>query len=138
MTGGSGVNRLSAVALVALGGAAGSGSRAAVDLATPGSPLAATLAVNILGALLLGLLLEALAGIGARGYRGGPGALRLLLGTGFCGGFTTYSTVAYQGAELLRGGDPVTTVTYAVLTLLLGAAATLVGVWLGARLGGAR
>lgn len=124
-----------AVALVALGGAAGSALRETVALALPGAPLPATLAVNVLGALGLAVLLEALAGAGARGYEGRRGAARLLLGTGFCGGFTTYSAVAVQGAELLRGGDTVTAVAYAVVTLLLGAVATLGGIWLGGRLG---
>lgn len=124
-----------AVALVALGGAAGSALRETVALALPGAPLPATLAVNVLGALGLAVLLEALAGAGARGYEGRRGAARLLLGTGFCGGFTTYSAVAVQGAELLRDGDTVTAVAYAVVTLLLGAVATLGGIWLGGRLG---
>ena len=124
-----------AVALVALGGAAGSALRETVALALPGAPLPATLAVNVLGALGLAVLLEALAGAGARGYGGRRGAARLLLGTGFCGGFTTYSAVAVQAAELLRGGDTVTAVAYAVVTLLLGAVATLGGIWLGGRLG---
>ncbi|MFL0579021.1 fluoride efflux transporter FluC [Dietzia sp. 179-F 9C3 NHS] len=124
-----------AVALVALGGAAGSALRETVALALPGAPLVATLVVNVLGALGLAVLLEALSGGGARGYEGRLGAARLLLGTGFCGGFTTYSAVAVQGAELLRGGDTVTAVAYAVVTLLLGAVATLGGILLGGRIG---
>lgn len=127
------LGRGAALALVALGGASGSALREAVALALPGAPLVATLAVNVVGAFLLGLLLEALAGAGARGFEGRLGAARLLLGTGFCGGFTTYSAVAVQGAELLRGGDTVTAVAYAVITLLLGALATLAGVALGSR-----
>lgn len=134
------LGRGAALALVALGGASGSALREAVALALalPGAPLVATLAVNVVGAFLLGLLLEALAGAGARGFEGRLGAARLLLGTGFCGGFTTYSAVAVQGAELLRGGDTVTAVAYAVITLLLGALATLAGVALGSRASAAR
>ena len=46
--------------------------------------------------------------------------------------------MAVQGAELLRGGDTVTAVAYAVITLLLGALATLAGVALGSRASAAR
>lgn len=124
-----------ALALVAVGGAAGTFLRALVSEVLPGHGLAATLAVNVVGAFLLGLLLEALALSGARGYEGRPGAARLLLGTGFCGGFTTYSAVAYQGALLLGDGEAPLALAYAVLTLVLGALATICGVVLGTRLG---
>lgn len=124
-----------ALALVAVGGAAGTFLRALVSEVLPGHGLVATLAVNVVGAFLLGLLLEALASSGARGYEGRLGAARLLLGTGFCGGFTTYSAVAYQGAMLLGDGEAPLALAYATLTLVLGALATLAGVVLGARFG---
>ncbi|MFB9258975.1 fluoride efflux transporter FluC [Dietzia aerolata] len=117
-----------ALLLVGLGGAAGSAARAGVALALPAAPLAATLLVNVVGAGVLGLVVAALDGAGVSRRRA---RARLLLGTGFCGGFTTYSAVAVQTAELLRGAEPGTAVGYALVTLLLGAVATLLGLVLG-------
>ena len=117
-----------ALVLVGLGGAAGSAARAGVVLALPTAPLAATLLVNVVGAGVLGRVVAALDGAGVSRRRA---RARLLLGTGFCGGFTTYSAVAVQTAELLRGAEPGTAVGYALVTLLLGAVATLLGLVLG-------
>lgn len=117
-----------AVALVALGGAVGSTLRATVAVALPGNPLGATLAVNVLGAFLLGLVLEWLAASGERLGERRRAGVRLLLGTGVCGGFTTYSAVTEHAAELLRDGDAPVAAAYVLGTLLLGALATLAGV----------
>lgn len=73
--------------LVLLGGAAGSTARWAVAQALPGRR--ATLLVNLVGSLLLGLLL------------GAPPSAAVLLGVGFCGALTTFSTYAL---EVLDGG----------------------------------
>lgn len=117
-----------AVALVALGGAVGSALRATVAVMLPGTPLGATLAVNVLGAFLLGLVLEWLAASGERLGERRRAGVRLLLGTGVCGGFTTYSAVTEHAAELLRDGDATVAAAYVLVTLLLGALATLAGV----------
>ncbi|GGF78999.1 putative fluoride ion transporter CrcB [Paenibacillus albidus] len=53
-----------------------------------------TLLINVLGSLLLGVL------AGARGVL--PEALYLFGGTGFCGGFTTFSTFGYETMQLLE------------------------------------
>lgn len=117
-----------AVGLVALGGAVGSALRATVAVMLPGTPLGATLAVNVLGAFLLGLVLEWLAASGERLGERRRAGVRLLLGTGVCGGFTTYSAVTEHAAELLRDGDATVAAAYVLVTLLLGALATLAGV----------
>jgi CrcB protein len=54
-----------------------------------------TLGVNVAGSFLLGLLYQGLA------RHGVPGAVETLLGTGFCGALTTYSTFGYETVRLL-------------------------------------
>ena len=110
------------VALVALGGAAGSAARAGLGLAMPGAPLVATLVVNVTGAFLLAVVVER----GRRRQR-----LPLLAGTGFCGGFTTYSAVAVHVGELVQGAQPLMAAGYAMATLVAGALATLGGIAVG-------
>lgn len=122
--------------LVALGGAAGSAGRAAIALALPGSLLAATLLVNVVGAFVLGALVAVLDGVGQRESgrrRDRQHRTRLLLGTGFCGGFTTYSAVALQAAELVRETAMIAATGYALLTLVAGTSATVAGLVLGRR-----
>lgn len=56
---------------------------------------------------------------------------RLLLGTGFCGGFTTYSSLATATAVLLTDSATGTAVLYAVITVLGGAVASWAGILCG-------
>lgn len=89
--------RIADVLTVVVGGFAGSVSRYAITLVLPGTvgidwPL---LLVNLVGAFCLGLLIEVLSRRGsAMGETTTHRRLRLLLGTGFLGGFTTYSALA--------------------------------------------
>ncbi|WP_413354467.1 fluoride efflux transporter FluC [Microbacterium sp. 1P06AB] len=122
----------SSILLVLVGGTAGTAAREALSLAIPpvgGIPVAIFL-INIVGALFLGSLLEALS-------RRGPDAgrrrsLRLLLGTGFAGGFTTYSALAVDTGVLVTGGDAFVGVLYALATVAVGALATVTGIALAA------
>lgn len=123
--------RASSLTLVAVGGTFGTGVREALSLAFPplnGIPYV-ILVINVVGALLLGLLLEALARRGPD--RGRRRTLRLLLGTGFMGGFTTYSALAVDTAGLLGEGEMAAGLGYALATLLIGAFATWGGIALG-------
>jgi CrcB protein len=122
------------VALVAAGGLAGTATRELVTLAVPtvGGFPAATFLINVSGAFVLGLLLHALARRGPD--EGRRRAVRLLIGTGFCGGFTTYSALATDAALLLRQGDTGTALLYAFGTLLCGAVASWVGIVAAERL----
>lgn len=125
--------RWAPVALVALGGAAGAGSREGLSLAIPsvdGVPVVIVL-VNILGAFLLGYLYEAVTRLGT----GSPTAanLKLLLGTGFCGGFTTYSSLATDTAVLYSHDRIGMATAYALVTVLVGACATFLGIVVGTR-----
>ena len=137
---------MSALLLVALGGAAGSAGRSAIALALPGSPLAATLLVNVVGAFALGVLIAVLTGTAPEGRDGGEQArrrdrqlrARFLLGTGLCGGFTTYSALALQVAELVQDSAVLTAVGYALITLVVGTSASVAGLALGGTVGARR
>jgi len=121
--------RFGPVASVAVGGVFGAAARTGVgNVLRPvdGLPVA-TLAVNIVGALALGVLLETLA-------RRGPDVgrnqrARLVAGTGFCGAFTTYSTFAVEADLLLRAGRPAIALAYAATTVLAGLSAAALGIW---------
>lgn len=124
--------------LVILGGTVGTGLREGLGLALPPVDLAGarwpltTLGINLLGAVLLGLLLEALVRRGPDA--GGRRAVRLVLGTGLLGGFTTYSALATDSALLLQSGDTAVALAYALGTVVLGALATWLGIVIGAAL----
>ena len=114
--------------VVAVGGACGTAARETLTLVIPGLgrlPLPIFM-INVTGAFLLGSLLEALARRGPD--HGRRRNLRLLLGTGFLGGYTTYSTLANDTAQLIAGGHAGTGVFYALATFVVGGLATWVGV----------
>nr|WP_315201533.1 CrcB family protein [Actinomyces oris] len=121
------------LALVATGGCAGTLVRAALERAWPASPghlPVTTLALNVVGALALGLLLGALG-------EGRP-RLRLALGTGVLGGLTTHSTFILESHRLLTsggdGGHPVLGAAYLVGSMVAGLVAAGLGLWLAGRL----
>jgi len=128
--------------VVFVGGALGTLARYLVSVAIRPFPLppfggllddgipVSTLLVNVLGAFLLGLLLSAIARRGAESRRGRT--LRLLIGTGFMGGFTTYSSLAVETIGLGSAHDPWISIGYCLLTLAAGLAASLAGIALGA------
>lgn len=90
-----------------------------------------TFTVNMTGAFLLGVLLEALTRLGSdTGWRQ---RVRLGVGTGFCGAFTTYSTLAVDTDLLVRGHHWPAAAGYALATVLTGLVATGAGIAVGAR-----
>jgi fluoride exporter len=119
--------------LVALGGTFGTAARYLFTEAFPswhGLPFA-TFGVNVVGAFALGVLLDALSRRGSdAGLRRG---IRLLVGTGFLGGFTTYSSLAVDTDALLRGGQTALALAYAVGTVILGASAAAGGIFVASR-----
>lgn len=123
--------RPGSVMLVAVGGMLGVAAREGLVLALPRTDLPwAVGAVNLSGAFLLGLLLELLSRRGpeTRGRRD----LRLFLGTGVLGGFTTYSALATDTARLASGGDLPAAAGYALASVVLGVLAAAAGVKLAA------
>jgi CrcB protein len=123
--------RLGLLALVAAGGAIGTGLREVVTLVVPQVqefPVA-TFAINLVGAFALGLLLESLARSGPDvGRRRG---IRLFVGTGLLGGFTTYSALATATAMLGADGYVWWAVAYALGTVVLGAVMSTAGILTG-------
>ncbi len=109
-----------------LGGAIGSGARYLVGrfaLTTwgPGFPWG-TLAVNLIGGLLMGLLAGAL----ARLEQGGE-PWRLLIGVGVLGGFTTFSAFSLDTIQLIERGDWGLALTYVVISVVGSLAALVIG-----------
>lgn len=111
------------VLLVALGGTLGTAARLGLALLVPdqaGFPLAVLLA-NVLGALLIGVVAARLPA---------SAELRLLLGTGVLGGFTTYSAFM-TGTLALWASAPLLAAAYAAGSLVVGLFAAAVGLRLG-------
>ena len=108
--------------LVALGGAIGSTLRYLTALLLArhytGSIPLATLAVNLVGCFLIGLLI---------GLCSDTSHLRLLFITGFCGGFTTFSTFTAESYSMFREGAYGLALLYIAGSVLIG----LLALWLG-------
>lgn len=111
------------ILLVAAGGTVGTAARLALGLVVPdagGFPFAVLIA-NVVGALLIGVLAARLSA---------SADLRLMLGTGVLGGFTTYSAFM-TGTVSLWTDVPVLAVAYALGSLVLGLGAAALGLRLG-------
>jgi CrcB protein len=80
-----------------------------------------TLLINVSGSLLLGFL----TGLGL--YHAFPATPRVVLGTGFCGAYTTFSTFTFETVRLIEEGAVGAAVRNAFGTLVLCAAATAAG-----------
>ena len=117
------------IALLGLAGGLGAATRFAVaEWATKrwqaSFPLA-TLLINVTGAFALGLLTTAASA---------SGATRLLLGTGFLGGYTTFSTLSYDSHSLFRSGQTRAAWLNTLGSVALGVVAAALGLFCGALL----
>tara|TARA_S200000501_G_scaffold357699_1_gene381614 strand:- start:626 stop:994 length:369 start_codon:yes stop_codon:yes gene_type:complete len=114
--------------LVFLGGGLGSGIRYLVTIAmnqySKVLPFG-TFTVNMLGCLLIGLVL---------GYAQKQNTLTsnqtILLATGFCGGFTTFSAFANENLELIKNGEIFNFSFYTISSVLIGILAVFIGFYL--------
>jgi CrcB protein len=84
-----------------------------------------TLTVNVLGSLILGLLTGAV-----MGGRASP-QVQLVVGTGFCGALTTYSTFSYETLRLLEGDARLFAVANVVVSIVAGVGSAFLGVVIG-------
>ena len=121
--------------LVALGAAVGAPLRYLTDRALrarygSGFPWG-TLAVNVVGSLVLGTLTGL---VGPDPDGGVARGAQALLGSGLCGALTTYSTFAYETLHLARRGRLLSAVVNAAVTPTVGLAAVLLGMALAPRL----
>lgn len=113
--------------LVGLGGALGSMLRYGMTLLCAAFNLSgnvATLAVNVLGSFLIGLLTGCCK----------DGSMLLLLTVGLCGGFTTFSTFSMQNVRLLQDGKIGLAAIYILATVVL----CVIMAWLGYKIGQTR
>lgn len=113
--------------LIFLGGGVGSALRFLISKnLNQLSPIPlGTLLVNFSGSLLIGFIL----GLGLKQEVLSPNAT-LLLATGFCGGFTTFSAFSFENLNLLKAGDYFNFGIYSAGSIFLGIAAVLFGLWL--------
>ena len=112
--------------LVGIGGLAGSILRYLVAIffarqASSGFPYG-TLAVNLAGCFLIGILFA----LSEKGDLLSP-EWRILLTTGFCGGFTTFSTFSYESIRLIQDGEILFVSLYAGGSVIAGLILTYLG-----------
>ena len=116
------------ILLVAIGSGLGGVLRYLVPCwigAAKGFPWA-TLTVNVVGSLLIGLL----SGLLARHGGSSVESIRAFAVIGFCGGFTTFSTFSNETFRLIESSQWPSAVAYVSLSILAGLAAVFLGYWL--------
>ena len=122
------------ILLVAAGGALGAVARYGVGRILPGGGWPhATLTVNVVGGLLMGLLAGWLA------FRGGveQESVRLFAAVGVLGGFTTFSAFSLETAQMIERGRLGPAAAYVGLSVVLSVAALFVGLMIARRAFGA-
>lgn len=83
-----------------------------------------TLAVNLVGCFLIGVVFALFSRFSSTSH---PWCL--LLTTGLCGGFTTFSTFANESLQMLQNGQWVAFLTYVAISVVAGISLTALGYW---------
>ena len=81
-----------------------------------------TLSVNIIGSFIIGIIYAL-----AERSKISP-EVRILIATGFCGGFTTFSSFAFENVKLMQDGEFFNVALYVVLSLVIGFVAVYLGI----------
>jgi len=114
--------------LVFIGGGVGSSLRYWIskylNSAETGIPYG-TFAANIIGSFIIGIVL----GLALKNNSVSQNTV-LLVATGFCGGFTTFSTFAYENHIFLKSGDFLSFALYTLGSFVIGFAAVFLGMYL--------
>lgn len=84
-----------------------------------------TFLINLIGCFIIGMIYA----IASRNASTGSD-IKLLLATGFCGGFTTFSAFAFENLELFKSGQYLTALLYIILSVVLGILAVILGAYL--------
>jgi CrcB protein len=90
----------------------------------PGTFPFGTMSINICGCLLIGIFYA----LSEKGNILTP-EWRMFLTTGFCGGFTTFSTFSYENVTLLQDGEHLFAFLYSFFSIFIGIAATFLGIF---------
>jgi CrcB protein len=113
------------VLLVLVGGTVGAPSRYLLDRfvrsRTTGRYPLGTLVVNVIGCFILGVV------AGGAAHAGWSTSVQELIGTGFCGGLTTFSTFSVEAVELMQGRRSTAALSYLALSCGVGIAAAAAG-----------
>jgi CrcB protein len=114
--------------LVFVGGGFGSVLRFIIGKYLNSSPSGfpyGTFAANMIGSLLIGIIL----GLAVKNQSISQ-SQTLLLATGFCGGFTTFSAFAYENHMFLKVGDFTSFAVYTIASFVIGFLAVFLGIYL--------
>lgn len=105
-----------------IGGAARYLSQEFVQKNFPSFIPLSTLSVNIVGSFIIGIIyaLAERSKISAE--------VRILIATGFCGGFTTFSSFAFENVKLMQDGEFFNTALYIILSIVIGFVAVYLGI----------
>ncbi|ACK70770.1 CrcB protein [Gloeothece citriformis PCC 7424] len=116
------------ILLVFLGGGLGSIARylmgQLMTIHFPNILSLGTFTVNIIGSFIIGLVISLI-----NKNQWNP-QIGLLLATGFCGGFTTFSSFSYENTAYLKNNDYLLSFGYTIMSLFWGFAATFLGIYL--------